>query len=139
MAIITMSTEKTLLGPHLSSAMPTTIRAGIVSATLHIAKTFICDLVSQSNCANIVVANGAILNHTKNVIKNAIHVRWSALICGSFTLNKIESFIYLSSPFLSFFFIPNLADGNLKPLALPRPGKARGEPRMPKHCRVSSP
>jgi len=63
-AMVTMSIENTRRGPHLSSAMPTRIRAGILSATLAIASRRMSSRVSQSAEAGIEDASGAMLNQT---------------------------------------------------------------------------
>ena len=63
-AIATISTENTRRGPHLSSAMPTRMRAGMVSATLAMAKRRMSSRVSQSAVASIDEASGAMLNQT---------------------------------------------------------------------------
>ena len=64
MAIETISTENTRRGPHLSSAMPTRMRAGMVSATLAMANKRMSSRVSQSAEASIDEASGAMLNQT---------------------------------------------------------------------------
>ena len=70
-----ISQVNTTRAPKRSIRAPTTIRAGIVSATLAIPSTLMCSFVSQSEFSRIVVASGARLNQTKNVMKNAIHVK----------------------------------------------------------------
>ncbi len=70
-----ISQVKTILAPYRSISAPTTMRAGMVSATLAISRTLMCSFVNQSELSRMVVASGARLNHTKNVMKNAIHVK----------------------------------------------------------------
>ena len=64
MAINTISTENTRRGPKRSRAMPTIIRAGMVSATLAMANRRRSSAVSQLTLLSILDASGAMLNHT---------------------------------------------------------------------------
>jgi len=58
--------------------MPMMTRAGIVKATFNINKVFTWSLV-RFKLSPIADKNGAWLNHTKKVKKNAIHPRWRIL------------------------------------------------------------
>ena len=62
--ITTINTENTLRGPKRSSAIPTIMRAGIVSATLQMANRRRSSLVSQSTLLSMLDASGAMLNQT---------------------------------------------------------------------------
>jgi len=62
--MVTMRIEKMIRGPYLSIRAPITMRAGMVSATLQMARTLMCSLVSQPMERSIVVASGAMLNQT---------------------------------------------------------------------------
>ena len=64
MDIMINKPENTIRGPYLSINAPTIMRAGIVNATLQIANILRCSAVSQLTSLSIVVAKGAILNHT---------------------------------------------------------------------------
>ncbi len=61
-------------GPKRSSTMPTTMRAGTVSATLQMAMVRICGSL-RPRSALMAVAKGAKLNQTTNDKKKANHVR----------------------------------------------------------------
>ena len=61
--------------------MPTTSRAGTVRARLQSPSVTSWPLL-RWNCLPIVVANGAKLNHTTKVRKNANQVRWSTRVDG---------------------------------------------------------
>ena len=63
-AMVTISSENTRRGPKRSSAMPTRMRAGIVSATLAMANSRRSSLVSQLALRRIDDASGAMLNQT---------------------------------------------------------------------------
>ncbi len=67
-AMVTINTENTRRGPHLSSAIPTRIRAGMVSATLAMANSRKSSAVSQFAFLSMLVASGAMLNQTKKQI-----------------------------------------------------------------------
>ncbi len=62
--ITTSSTEKQRRGPHLSSAMPIRMRAGMVKATLAMANRRMSSCVSHSAERSIDDASGAMLNQT---------------------------------------------------------------------------
>ena len=62
--MVIINSENTMRGPYLSIRAPTMIRAGMVRATLQMARTAMCSLVSQSMLASMVVASGAMLNQT---------------------------------------------------------------------------
>ena len=63
-AMMTINPENTTRAPNLSMRAPTMIRAGIVSATLAISKILMCSSVSHPTESRMVVAIGAMLNHT---------------------------------------------------------------------------
>ena len=62
--IVIINHVNTTRAPNRSIRAPTTIRAGIVSATLAISRTLTCSLVNQSEFSRIVLDSGARLNHT---------------------------------------------------------------------------
>ena len=64
-AIVTSSTENTRRGPQWSSAMPTRMRAGMVSATLAMANSLRSSGVSQFTLFSMLEASGAMPNQTK--------------------------------------------------------------------------
>lgn len=78
-AVIKSKIEKVLRGPKTSTSMPIMIRAGIVSATFKINKVFIC-WSDKPNDSCIAINKGAWLNQTRNVTKNASHVRCKILV-----------------------------------------------------------
>lgn len=63
-AMSTIRIEKTRRGPNRSSAMPTMMRAGMVSATFAMANRRISSLVSQPTVLSMDDASGAMLNQT---------------------------------------------------------------------------
>ncbi len=62
--MITMRPENTTRAPYRSIRAPTTMRAGMVSATLAMSRILTCSSVSQPTLSSIVVDSGAMLNHT---------------------------------------------------------------------------
>jgi len=72
--VITIKPENTTLGPCLSTNDPTTIRAGMVNATLQSKRDLKFFISKNVNASTIADFNGAMLNQTKKVKKNAIHV-----------------------------------------------------------------
>ena len=64
MAMVTIRMENTRRGPKRSSAAPTRMRAGMVSATLQIANSRMSSFVSQSALRSMLDASGAMLNQT---------------------------------------------------------------------------
>ena len=65
-------------GPNRSVNIPIMTRAGMVSATLRINKVLTWSLLRLS-VSPIADKNGAWLNHTKKVRKNAIQPKWRIL------------------------------------------------------------
>ena len=65
-------------GPKRSVNMPIMTRAGMVSATLRINKVLTWSLL-RLRVSPIADKNGAWLNHTKKVRKNAIQPKWRIL------------------------------------------------------------
>ncbi len=67
-AITTSSTENTRRGPQWSSAIPTRMRAGMVSATLAMANSLRSSGVNQFTLFSMLEASGAMPNQTKKQI-----------------------------------------------------------------------
>ena len=63
-AMMTIRPEKTIRAPKRSISAPTTMRAGIVSATLAMSRILMCSSVSHPTLSSMVVDNGAMLNQT---------------------------------------------------------------------------
>jgi hypothetical protein len=87
---------KIFLGPYLSMREPTTILAGMVRATLHMASILMCSDVIQSSLFSMVEARGAMLNQRKKVIKKAIQVKCNIRILSWSKSNNSGFFIFLN-------------------------------------------
>ncbi len=60
----TINALNTMRDPNRSINVPTTMRAGMVKATLAMSRILMCSSVNQSVVLRIVVPSGARLNHT---------------------------------------------------------------------------